>query len=203
MGIRGSSRVPAGAEPHAQVSRQGWITWECSHLHGTQLGFPDTSPPEHLLMGYWFFKKDKKEMLFSQHFTYPATPTVHAHLNRTAFPPKLGIIFHSTLTCLSNLARKAVKNNCFFLTCLDPCLFKVLSNNSKWKLSQIWARRGLNHDLCSECALLLGCSPHLPLEHTMSLHCQMNAQCSTSKWQRHLEFPSCYSKKFFRENPFF
>lgn len=25
----------------------GWITWEPSHLHGTQLGFPDTPPPEH------------------------------------------------------------------------------------------------------------------------------------------------------------
>lgn len=121
-------------------------------------------------------------MLFSQHFTYPATPTVHPHLNRTAFPPKLGIIFHSTLTCLSNPARKAVKNNYFFLTCLDPRLFKVLSNNSKWKLSRIWAWRGLNHDLCSGCALLLGCyfSPLTPRAHH-DLHCQMNAQCSTSK----------------------
>lgn len=126
MLIRGSSSVPDGAEPHAWVNTDVTITWEPSHLYLTQLGFTDTTAPlytqHHLLWHYWFLKKDTKKMLFPQHFTYPAILTVYPQLKRTVLLPKLGIVFHSTVTCLSNPGRKAVKTNYFFLTCLDLCL---------------------------------------------------------------------------------
>lgn len=123
-----------------------WITWEPPHLYLTQLGFTDTTTPlyrqNRLTWHHCFLKKDTKKMLFPWCFTYAAILTVYPHLKRIALLPKLSIIFHSTVTCLSNLCKKAVKNNYFFSTCLDLCLSRVLSNNSKWKLREIWKQSG-------------------------------------------------------------
>lgn len=105
---------PDGAEPHALVSMAVMDPLGALPAAGNTAGL-SRHPPEHTEPPHCsFFRREMKGMLFSQYFTYSATTTVHPHLNRTAFLPKLGIIFHSTVTCLSHLARKAVKNNYFF-----------------------------------------------------------------------------------------
>lgn len=156
-------------------------------------------------------------MLLPQRFTYPDTPTVYPHVKRTALLPRLGIVFHSALTRLSNLGRKAVKNNYFFLTRLDLCLSRVLSNNSKWKLRQIWklrlGRDGITIRLHSgrtgRAARTSGCyfSPRLPRRTTSSdpqraRTADRTAQRQVVEWQRHVKFPFNRMRKFFRGNPF-
>lgn len=96
--------------------------------------FVHTEPPHGMPLN---FLKTYKDYVLSKAFHLSCHP-VYPHLKRIALVPKLHIVFRSTATCLSNLGRKAAKNNYYFLTCLDLCLSRVLSNNSKWKLRQIW-----------------------------------------------------------------
>lgn len=77
------------------------------------------------------FKEDTNAP-FSQRFTYPAILAVYPNVKRTAPLLKLSIFFHSILTCLSDLGRKAVKTH-LFLVYMDLCLFRALSSKSKGK----------------------------------------------------------------------
>lgn len=225
MSIGGSSSVPDGAEPHAWINtdvtdhlRTLLSVFNTTGLYGHHRSFVHTEPPHATPL---ILKKDTQKMVFLQRFTYPAIPTVYPHLKRIALLPKLGIGFHSTVSCLSNPGRKAVKNNYFFLTCLNLRLSRVLSNSSKWKLRQIWKLR-LGRDRMviwqrSRCtggdALTSGCSfsplpsPGLP-RHTTSSDPQQAwtadriAQCQAFEWQRHVKFPFYCLIKFFRGNPF-
>jgi len=83
------------------------------------------------------FKTDTKTP-FPQRFTYPAILAVYPVLKRTALLPKLSIFFHSTLTCLSYLGRKAVKNTFFFwfiwiYVFLEPYQAKAKGNRGKFQ----------------------------------------------------------------------
>lgn len=144
MLTRGSSSVPDGAEPHCLGKHR------CSR----SLGNPSICIKHKwalqtplLLRTYTTISFDTPDVLketqrrCSSHtvsLILPSRLSLLIYLNRTAFLSKLGITFHVAVTCLSNLGRKAAKNNFIFLTCLDLCLSRVLSNNSKWKLRQIW-----------------------------------------------------------------
>lgn len=106
-------------------------------LYRQHCSFAQTAAASHYRL---FFKEDTNAP-FSQRFTYPAILAVYPDVKRTAPLLKLSIFFHSTLTCLSYLGRKAVKKH-FFFWFIWICLFRALSSKSKGKSRQISKQTG-------------------------------------------------------------